>query len=511
MHPSRFHRRDFLALLGSLGATALAEAVPALALAETATPEGAGASDPWMTDFDAALLRHDWSLGWRTPAGDLKGVAKVEGKFPAAVTGVLYRNGPAGHDLGGLRYHHWFDGDGMIQRFEISQDAVLHTGRFVQTDKRIAEVGQGRRLVEAFGTKLPDRIAVTSPDTLNTANTSVLLLNDELLALWEGGSAVALDPVTLATRGVKTWRPDLKAMPFSAHPRVDRDGVVWNFGVGSTKDVLIVYKIGAKGDLQRAELVPVKDVPMIHDFAMTERHLVFLMPPLVIEAERLMTSSFLDAHRWRPELGMRVLVIDKDDFGRRSEFELPAGFLFHLGNAWEDDAGQIRVNYVRADQPDFIFGDARLVMRGRYQSTPATKLAVATLDLKSGRATQEILPIEAEFPRIDYRFNGKRYRDVFHITLALDGRPGFAAVAKTNIETGASERYEYGRSRLVEEHVFVADGSGPGWLIGTSLDVTSGLTVLSCFSAADLASGPVAVATLPYALPLGFHGNFQRT
>ena len=35
-------------------------------------------------------------------------------------------------------------------------------------------------------------------------------------------------------------------------------------------------------------------------------------------------------------------------------------------------------------------------------------------------------------------------------------------------------------------------------------------TVLSCFAADHLAAGPVAQATLPYALPLGLHGAFVK-
>jgi carotenoid cleavage dioxygenase len=61
---------------------------------------------------------------------------------------------------------------------------------------------------------------------------------------------------------------------------------------------------------------------------------------------------------------------------------------------------------------------------------------------------------------------------------------------------------------MVEEHVFVPDGPGPGWVLGTALDFVQQKTLLSCFAADALAAGPVAQATLPYALPLGLHGAF---
>lgn len=42
---------------------------------------------------------------------------------------------------------------------------------------------------------------ISSPDSLNAANTSVLATGGELLALWEGGSAYRLAPDSLETLG----------------------------------------------------------------------------------------------------------------------------------------------------------------------------------------------------------------------------------------------------------------------------------------------------------------------
>ena len=59
---------------------------------------------------------------------------------------------------------------------------------------------------------------------MNVANTHIVAHGGELLALWEGGSAMKLDADTLDARGFKTWAPDYAGMPFSAHPRVGPDG-----------------------------------------------------------------------------------------------------------------------------------------------------------------------------------------------------------------------------------------------------------------------------------------------
>ncbi|CAN5593055.1 carotenoid oxygenase family protein [soil metagenome] len=477
-------------------------------LARAAAPAG---PEDWQSEFQASTV--PWKPAFATLPGDLPlTAATVRGRFPDAVAGTLYRIGPAGHDLGRERYHHWFDGDGMAHRFVIAGSQVHHQGRYVATAKRVAEVLAGRRLTEGFGTTFPGIDAVTSPDSMNVANISVLPIGGELLALWEGGSATRLDPRTLETRGLKTWRADLAGVPFSAHPRVDPDGTVWNFGVSSGNGLLVLYEIAADGTLRRADALPVGHLPMIHDFAVTPRYLVFLMPPLVYDAQRKATgSSFLDAHVWRPELGMRALVIDKKDWKRQQTLALPAGFLFHLGNAWEEDTASgtvIHVDYMRSLDATSVLTSTREVMRGRLVRDAGPRLTVASLNLGTGRATQSELPIDAEFPRMDPRKVGLRHRHVVHATALRDGLPFWNAVARTDVESGVSQRFNYGPQALVEEHVFVPDGTGPGWILGTVLDLVQNKTVLSCFAADALADGPVAQATLPYSLPLGLHGAF---
>ena len=43
---------------------------------------------------------------------------------------------------------------------------------------------------------------------------------------------------------------------------------------------------------------------------------------------------------------------------------------------------------------------------------------------------------------------------------------------------------------------------------GTTFDARRQATLLNLLDAAHIEDGPIAQAVLPYALPLGFHGNF---
>lgn len=456
-----------------------------------------------------ARLLADSGLAYRSAQAETLSTPQLalSGRIPARLRGTLFRNGPARHDLGGRRYRHWFDGDGMIQAFRFSDSGVSHVGKFVRTAKFAAETAAGRFLYSAFGTRFDDARAPGSPDEVNAANTSVLPFAGELLALWEGGSAYQLDPASLATVGPKVWRSDLKGMPFSAHPRVEPDGTLWNFGVVNGRG-LVLYQVSPGGQLVKADLVPVDAVPMVHDFAITERSLVFLLPPLVLDPEKSAAgASFLDSHVWNPQQPMRVLVLDKSNWSKRRWYELPAGFLFHLGNAWEDETGVIRLDYMRYADPSDMFQSFRNVMQGAQVYSEGARPTLVKLDPARG-ALQESRGEHGEFPRIDARATGRRYSQLY----SLCSSTGLQGIQRLDLDTGNTDRFDYGSGFVREEHIHVPDPASPregsGWLLGTAIDLKRRVTVLSVFEASNLAAGPMARASLPYALPAGFHGNY---
>jgi len=233
--------------------------------------------------FGTSAKRHEWTLGWQNPIShqlDTPELKLIAGKMPKNLEGNFFRNGPAIHERSGVRYQHWFDGDGMVQAFHVSESGVSHKGRIVKTEKYLKDEAAGRFTSGGFGTSIADTPPPTSPHSSNVANTSILKIGDELMALWEGGAATRMDLTSLETLGFKTWSPRLTGMPFSAHPKVEPNGTIWNFGQAASGQGLIIYKIAKSGDLRNVALV--KDVPggMIHDFCMTERSLIFVVPSL---------------------------------------------------------------------------------------------------------------------------------------------------------------------------------------------------------------------------------------
>src|SRR5260221_13649037 len=93
-------------------------------------------ADEWLDAFKAARPANPWLIGYDSAPPQLDcPTLSIEGRWPAGLAGTFYRNGPARHQVGSLRYHHWFDGDGMVQAFRIDGGEIAHRGRMVATEK----------------------------------------------------------------------------------------------------------------------------------------------------------------------------------------------------------------------------------------------------------------------------------------------------------------------------------------------------------------------------------------
>jgi all-trans-8'-apo-beta-carotenal 15,15'-oxygenase len=436
----------------------------------------------------------------------------LRGKIPSGLRGTLYRNGPARFKLGSTHYRHWFDGDGMVQAFSIANGQVGHRGVLLRTKKRVEEETAGRLLYAGFGTEMSDSKPIPKPDTVNAANISMLSMNHgrDLYALWEGGSATQLDPISLDVMGFKAWSPETAGAPFSAHPRRAPDGTVWNFGYAAHSGKLIIYEISAQGQLKRQAAIDAPQADMVHDFAITKNYLVFLLMPLHAKPGTPPTGS-LNRYEWRSDAPLIALLVSKTDFSVK-HIDLPNGGVFHLGNAWEE-GGVIRLEYAR-------YGQFLEHLKGLVLPTPkasADRLASWTqveINLSKNTARQIDTGLHGiEFPSFDSRHTGEKthttvlMQNSFTITDALWGMDTVLTLSNDKIQ-----RYGYGKDWIAEEHLLVpapnSKSTENGWILGTAFNLITQKTSLSIFESKTLSQGPVAQLTLPYGLPLGLHGQF---
>ncbi|MFM7464332.1 MAG: carotenoid oxygenase family protein, partial [Cyanobium sp.] len=151
-----------------------------------------------------AYDRADWASAFRNVTLELtdEPLTARSGAIPAELLGTLYRNGPGRLERGGHWVHHPFDGDGMVTALTFGSKGATLTNRFVRTEGWLAEEKAGKPLYRGvFGTQKPGGPLANVLDVRlkNIANTHVVCLGDQLLALWEASSPHALDPHTLET------------------------------------------------------------------------------------------------------------------------------------------------------------------------------------------------------------------------------------------------------------------------------------------------------------------------
>ena len=464
------------------------------------------AAIPSLPGYPAARERPPWALGFAGVTQDLPPLAmQVRGTFPAACRGRLYRNGPALYVRGAQRYRHWFDPDGMVQAFRIGKDTVEHRGRFVRTRRFVQEERAGRFLYGGAGTDFAGSLPLRNNDSINVANINVQPLGGELLALWEAGSAYRIDPESLETLGLLEFDAELRGVPFSAHPHADEHGDLWNIGSApfARRPTLVLYHLGADGTRKKSAAVPLDFPGYMHDFVLTPRYLIVLNSSAV-QGEG---THFVDRMTWQPERASQLLVFAREDFALAAAIDVPATFVFHFGNAWEDGD---ETHFTACAYPDHAIvsvGMHRLAQQqyGPYYEAP--ELVRYSLSLAKGTARIESLRIDMEFPGFDRRRP--------FAAQALFGAAGQAscdarlpsAVVRVDPRSGARQRFDYGDGVIVEEPLYVP-GAGGGWVLHSYLDYRRERSGVAVLRAQALADGPLATAEMERILPLGFHGCF---
>lgn len=490
MSGAGLNRRDLL-LRGTLAtAGALVPGWASAALAANPTVGSPVAGAP------AALP--DWTLGVGDVLDDIaqQPLTRLHGRAPD-LTGTLYRNGPARFRRGASASGHWFDGDGLIRAWRVQGNKASLAARFVDTPKRRLEEKLGRIVQPGFGTPAGPGAVVAGPDDTNPANTHVIAAGGRLLALWEAGSATALDPQTLATQGVVTFREDLAQMPFLAHPRIEPSGQIWNIGSGGKS--AYIWRLSADGRFEAGQAITLPMASYMHDFTATERHLVILCQPWVSDQLRL---PFSQSMSWRPERGSRVLVIDKDDLSRRREYELPPLFFFHLGDAWEEADGTIRFDGCFHNDPTFAVLGAPALVEGRHEHSERPLLHLVSLH-PDGRADMKPAGITAEFLRSAPETAGLPRHQTIHVGGYRADRPFARSVGVWDWRSGREDSFDFGARQLVEE--FVPAGR---YLIGTTLNLDARATELHVLDSRRVADGPMVSWRSSVALPLSFHGSW---
>ncbi|MBV9161322.1 MAG: carotenoid oxygenase family protein [Pseudonocardiales bacterium] len=457
----------------------------------------------------------------------------VTGTIPAHLDGRYLRIGPNPIAEVNPETYHWFTGDGMVHGVRLRDGrAQWYRNRWVRTPA----------VAHALGEVARRRAPIRTGFEMTGANTNVLSHAGRTLALVEGGITNYELTEDLDTVGPCDFGGTLRG-GYTAHPHRDPNtgelhAVSYSFGRGNRVQYSV---IGVDGRARHTVDVTVTGSPMMHDFSLTEKHVVFYdlpvtfdprqaaaisVPPGMRALSRLVLAALVGRvrwpepfmaiatkgmrgngnlpYRWNPRYPARVGVMPRaGGAGDVRWFDVEPCYVFHPLNAY-DEGNAIVLDVVR---------HPKACDRGLHGPNEGpTTLDRWLVDLADGKLRETRLDDHPqEYPRIDDRLIGRPHRYGYAVQ-TFGGHAG-DSVLKHDLRRGQTSTRRLGAHHRVGEFTFVPHApQGPeddGVLMGFVYDESTDRSDLTILDAASLET--IAAIHLPDRVPYGFHGNWAPT
>lgn len=475
-----------------------------------------------MPTVTRSTARKAWSNAITRTAREfpLTPLSLISGHLPPGLRGTLYRNGPARLERGGMRMGHWFDGDGAILGVHFTDTGATGLYRYVYTQKYREEETAGKLLYGNYGMVAPGALWQRWLKSVgNVANTSVLALDDRLLALWEGGNPHALDLQTLETLGID----DLSALGnrwgYSAHPKRDgRTGEIFNFGVTVGRPATLhLYKSDRTGKIVQTSATPLDGMPILHDFVLAGQYLVFFIPPVRLKLFPVLLglSSFSDAMTWEPHLGTQIWVFDRTTLALVSRQEAEPWYQWHFANGYQEDSATVVIDFVR--YPDWTTNQRlKEIGTGIAETAAEGKLTRVRLEAATAKvlSTETLSDRPGEFPSVPPLQVGQNAQHIYlscHRRHAEIDTEVYGAIARIDCQSGHWQEFDFGEHRYPMEPIYAPDAFDPnqGWVLTVVYDGNTEQSQVWVFDSHRIDDEPACRFALPEIVPLGFHGTWK--
>lgn len=186
----------------------------------------------------------------------------------------------------------------------------------------------------------------------------------------------------------------------------------------------------------------------------------------------------------------------------------PAGFVFHVVNAFEGEDGATCIDLALYPDASIVaaLSTSSLVEKGLADLSPSIVRWTVRQGVHQARA-ETLLSTGFEFPTVSYRkMSGRRH------TVAWGARISASAKRSSIVRLGAEERTFEEAGFAFGEPIFVArpdaerEDDGVLLTVGSHLDADRSAMLVLDAATLDVR----AWAEVPLPIPLGFHGSFFR-
>jgi carotenoid cleavage dioxygenase-like enzyme len=453
-------------------------------------PRGEGPDAPWHL------------IGSRKPVFEeatIEGL-QVIGEIPRDLNGRYFRN-TANPQTGYTE--HWFIGDGMVHGVELRDGkARWYRNRWVRTP--MFEHPGVDRLSLAL-----DKEKFTFDYSVSAANTHVIGHAGKILALEEGSFPYELTP-ELETVGPHDFGGRLSG-PFTAHPKFCPDtGEMLAFGYAPIPPYLTYFRVDAKGKMVQSTEITVTGPTMMHDFAATRNHTIFMDLPAVFDVELAMKGGM--PIRWSDDYPARFGVMPREGSDDQVQwFDVAPCYCFHTLNAFED-GDDVLVYGMRV--PEIWRDSAAMDMSTPTSPESLPRLHEWRLDRASGAVKERYLDDDAsEFPRIPASVQGYRNRFGYALGVGADSTGMGGQINKYDLGDGASKQvHRFPEGHEPGEAVFVPRENGKdeddGYLMTFVWNPETDTSYMVILDAANVAAEPLARIHIPRRVVSGFHSSW---